>query len=200
VVEVARVLVLFTGVLAGVLHVLSGPDHLAAVAPLSALGGPRATAIGATWGAGHGGGALVWLALAWLLRGSVASDRIGVWAELCVGASLLVLGALAALGKRHVHRHAHDQGRRVAFGFGLLHGLAGAGHVLLAIPALGLASHEAALYLGGYFGAAIATMASVAALIASVGTRSGDPLRVSRACGALAMLVGVYWIANTLLA
>jgi hypothetical protein len=192
------VLVLFTGLLAGVLHVVSGPDHVAAVAPLSLSGGVRASSIGATWGAGHGGGALLWMGLAWLLRGSVGSERIGIWAELLVGASLLVLGALAALGKRAQPLHAHHGGRQVAFGFGLLHGVAGAGHVLLAVPALGLRTHEAILYLAGYFGAAVCTMACVAALLGSMGERSRHPLKLSRAFGAAAMLVGVYWIADTL--
>src|SRR6185369_5509306 len=41
-----------SGVLAGVFHVLSGPDHLAAVAPLAASGRGRSMRAGWTWGVG----------------------------------------------------------------------------------------------------------------------------------------------------
>ncbi len=50
-----------SGFFAGIAHVASGPDHLAAVAPL-AIGKRRslsAAAIGASWGLGH----RLWVAL-----------------------------------------------------------------------------------------------------------------------------------------
>jgi NAD(P)-dependent dehydrogenase (short-subunit alcohol dehydrogenase family) len=45
-----------SGVVAGVFHVLSGPDHLAAVAPLAASDRGRSVRAGWTWGAGHASG------------------------------------------------------------------------------------------------------------------------------------------------
>jgi hydrogenase/urease accessory protein HupE len=40
----------FAGFLAGFLHVLSGPDHLAAIAPYSVDGRVRAWRTGVRWG------------------------------------------------------------------------------------------------------------------------------------------------------
>jgi len=48
------------GVLLGMLHVLSGPDHLAALVALSAnVGKCRAFSVGVGWGIGHSTGLLV---------------------------------------------------------------------------------------------------------------------------------------------
>ena len=52
------------GLLAGAAHVLSGPDHLAGVAPLAAdrpaaTGAAWPARIGATWGLGHGLGVAI---------------------------------------------------------------------------------------------------------------------------------------------
>ena len=48
--------VVTSGVVAGALHVVAGPDHLAAVAPLAADGRRRLWRSGLLWGLGHTGG------------------------------------------------------------------------------------------------------------------------------------------------
>jgi len=52
------VLAILTGLLAGGVHVLSGPDHLAAVAPL-AVQDRSAWRSGLRWGLGHSSGVLL---------------------------------------------------------------------------------------------------------------------------------------------
>ncbi|RMF74124.1 MAG: High-affinity nickel transporter, partial [Planctomycetota bacterium] len=44
--------VLASGLLAGTVHVVSGPDHLVAIAPLSASDGRAGWRAGLWWGAG----------------------------------------------------------------------------------------------------------------------------------------------------
>jgi hypothetical protein len=61
-------LTLLTGGLAGIFHVLAGPDHLAAVGPLAIEGRRRGWLAGWTWGIGHASGVVVVAALAVLLR------------------------------------------------------------------------------------------------------------------------------------
>ena len=61
-------LIALTGALAGLFHVLSGPDHLAAVAPLAVEDGRRGWFAGWTWGFGHASGVVVVALLAILLR------------------------------------------------------------------------------------------------------------------------------------
>src|SRR5207247_5796494 len=48
-----------TGFVAGIVHVWSGPDHLAAIAPLPARKPRRAWLPGARWGPGHSAGVAV---------------------------------------------------------------------------------------------------------------------------------------------
>jgi hypothetical protein len=52
------VIAVSAGLVAGFIHVLAGPDHLAAVAPLTFNNWRRALAIGFRWGIGHSSGVL----------------------------------------------------------------------------------------------------------------------------------------------
>ena len=47
-------LVVTTGLIAGALHVLAGPDHLAAIAPIAIKSRAKGASVGASWGWGHG--------------------------------------------------------------------------------------------------------------------------------------------------
>lgn len=124
-----------TGLLLGAWHVVSGPDHLAAVTPL-VLGpdhdhhGPiRASAgvgserkpsrIGLAWGLGHASG--VWLVgLVLLAFGSlIPLDLVGVWSERIVGVAIVGVGVWglwrvrASWGREHqapAHGHDHAHG------------------------------------------------------------------------------------------
>jgi ABC-type nickel/cobalt efflux system permease component RcnA len=103
------VIAFLSGLLAGSLHVVSGPDHVAAVAPL-AIGAPRAGRnLGALWGVGHGGGVLIWLLIAGLFQRTFGHELPSVALEALVGIALLGLGALNLRTpvRPHVHVHSH---------------------------------------------------------------------------------------------
>ena len=92
-----------TGALAGFFHVLAGPDHLAAVAPLAIDGRGRGWIAGWTWGLGHASGVVVVALLAVLLRDALPPiDVISGWSERLVGAALIVVGVWAL--RRSMHR------------------------------------------------------------------------------------------------
>jgi high-affinity nickel permease len=57
-----------SGLVAGTVHVVSGPDHLAAIAPLSAEGKTGSWRIGFRWGLGHSSGVLLVGLISLLLR------------------------------------------------------------------------------------------------------------------------------------
>ena len=109
---------LFGGLFAGFLHVLMGPDHLAAVAPSAALRGRDAWRSGLRWGIGHSSGVLcVGIALI-LLRQLVDISKHAWIGERFVGVALIAIGiwgirvlltnrelSLTAPGNRH-HHHA----------------------------------------------------------------------------------------------
>ncbi|MEM9189402.1 MAG: hypothetical protein AAGF12_09520 [Myxococcota bacterium] len=102
-----------TGMVAGSAHVVTGPDHLAAVLPLAAGSGRRAAILGALWGFGHG---LAVLALGFVGRfvvDLVAIETISAVSELVVGVLLVGLGVFTLRRSRllvvHAHTHVHDE-------------------------------------------------------------------------------------------
>jgi hypothetical protein len=65
-----------TGTLAAMLHVLSGPDHLAAVAPLAVENRNKTWCIGLFWGLGHLAGMLLIGILMTLFRDFIPLEQI----------------------------------------------------------------------------------------------------------------------------
>ncbi|WJX42516.1 Chloroplast protein FOR GROWTH AND FERTILITY 2 [Trifolium repens] len=85
----------WTGFFAGCLHTLSGPDHLAALAPLS-IGRTRleSAAVGALWGCGHDAGQLIFGLIFLILKDRLHIEIIRTWGTRVVGLTLLVIGAM----------------------------------------------------------------------------------------------------------
>lgn len=214
-------LILVTGAAAGFFHVLSGPDHLAAVAPLAVADRERGWLAGWTWGIGHASGVVVVAVLAVLLRALLPSiDTISAWSERVVGAALIGIGLWAlrrsaSIGRApHAHgttSHDHLHVRRgpawmqrlghahASFLMGVLHGIAGSSHFFGVLPALALPSLAASLAYIGAFGAG--TVLAMTAFAAIVGTSSArvrigaTPQRAMMlAAATLAIAVGGVWL------
>jgi hypothetical protein len=211
-----------TGALAGLFHVLAGPDHLAAVTPLAVVDGrKRGWIAGWTWGIGHASGVVVVALLAVLLRDALPPiDVISAWSERLVGAALIVVGIWAlrrslkvhpsphAHGHvRHDHLHVHAGPRwlrhlghaHASFCLGVLHGVAGSSHFLGVVPALALPTRAASITYIGAFG--IGTIAAMTAFAAVVSMTVGDSARHHRAhrtmltaAAVLAIVVGGIWL------
>jgi hypothetical protein len=195
------------GLAAGALHVVSGPDHLAAVAPLSVVRGGRPWILGLRWGLGHAAGVLAVGAALILLRGALDLHALAIWAEKPVGLALILVGlwglhrarsrwvhvhahAHAPGGPPHIHIHAHRRGtdsdhertphhhEHTAFWFGTLHGFAGSAHLLGVLPALALPSRAAAIaYLLGFGAGAAGAMMTFAHGLGIAATRLAPPSR-----------------------
>jgi hypothetical protein len=181
-----------TGLLLGAWHVVSGPDHLAAVTPL--VFGPehghghghgeahqqrRPARVGLAWGLGHAGG--VWLVgLVLLAFGSlIPLELVGVWSERLVGLAVVGVGLWGLWRVRsswgtevepahrhdHAHHHAGGTGSRSALAIGLLHGVAGSSHLYGVLPALALGAGERMSYLVGFGVGSIAAMGLFAAAL-----------------------------------
>ena len=108
---------LVTGLVAGAAHVVAGPDHLAALAPLAVDGRARPAAVGLRWGIGHGVSTIVLGAIALAGRELLPLDALSSASELVVGVVLVAIGLFAMrrlLRTRvHVHEHTHDGVRHV---------------------------------------------------------------------------------------
>jgi hypothetical protein len=184
------------GLAAGLIHVLSGPDHLAAVAPLAG-GRGRAWRAGFLWGLGHSGGVLAVGLLALAVRGALPLEALSSWSERLVGLTLIGIGlwGLTRALRAPIHSHVHV---RAAAAVGVLHGLAGSSHLLGVLPALALPSASASIgYLAGF---GVGTVAAMSAFAGGVGLLDGmiDGPRHRRwllsASSALAIVVGLVWI------
>ena len=213
-------LIALTGALAGFVHVLAGPDHLAAVGPLAIDGRRRGWVAGWTWGLGHASGVVVVAALAVLLRDLLPPiETISAWSERIVGAALIGVGfwALRRSGRvRHAehvhgataHDHLHVQAgprwlRRLghahaSFCLGVLHGIAGTSHFVGVLPALALPTRVAAMtYIAAFGVGTVAAMTAFAAAAGRLGSASPHPLtyRITMTtAAAVAMLVGSWWL------
>jgi len=186
---------IFTGIIAGIIHVWSGPDHLTAIAPL-ALTSRKSYLTGIRWGLGHSFGVLIVGVLALLLRELIPIDAISGWSEKIVGLMLIGIGLWGlhkAFTKRiHIHKHYHDGEEHkhvhlhsktkehdtpsahihmhAAMGIGILHGLAGSSHFIGILPALAFPTLiQSVLYLIAF---GIGTIVSMALFAASVGILS----------------------------
>ena len=81
-----------TGLLFGVFHVLSGPDHLSALTALSSGSSWRAFFLGVRWGLGHATGLLIVAAAFFILDTAIDLEKISHAAEWVVGVLMIVLG------------------------------------------------------------------------------------------------------------
>ena len=105
---------MLTGLAAGAAHVFSGPDHLAALAPIAADDPARATRLGFRWGLGHGVGVGLLGALGIVTGSMLDIAWLSGWAEVLVGFVLVGVGLWALRRSHrmvvHSHHHAHDSG------------------------------------------------------------------------------------------
>lgn len=213
--------IIITGALAGLFHVLSGPDHLTAVAPLAVLERRRGWLAGWTWGAGHAAGVAVVAVLAVLLKDLLPPTAVlSAWSERLVGVALVAIGIWALRRSMRVSAAVHSHGalshlhlhigrgpgwlRRLghahaSFYLGILHGIAGSSHFFGVLPALALPTRGAALaYIAAFGVGTIAAMSAFAALAGLAGNRLpqgglGHRLML-RTAALLAIGVGGVWL------
>lgn len=193
------VLALLAGLVAGFFHVLAGPDHLAAVAPIVADDNRVAWRAGLSWGLGHTAGVLLVGLLLVAFRELLPIAALSAWSERLVGVALITVGLWGLWRARVPHTHQHVTSTP-SFAMGTLHGLAGSSHLYGVLPSLMFTSRADALaYLVGFGAGAIGAMtAFTAALgaVASAAGRSSQSVRqaVLYAASAAAVVVGGVWL------
>jgi len=208
---------ILTGFAAGGLHVFSGVDHLAALAPAAVENPGSAARTGAFWGLGHGIGVLIVGLLGLVFRSFIDIESWSGWAEFLVGFLLIGIGAWAIFRSRRleVHDHAHEhtteshehlhthepsdpKHHHAALGVGVLHGVAGGGHLFGVLPALALPTHEAVLYLIAYLVASVLAMSLFAYAVGTLAKKSGPEwiTRLMFVSGVIAIVVGLVWITS----
>ena len=211
--------VILTGIIAGLVHVFSGADHLIAMAP-SAINTPKiAFRNSFSWGLGHSSGVVLLTVLAIFIKDITPLNRFSNIAELLVGISLLFVGLFAIKNSFqlsiHSHSHKHENGfyhRHYHFhfnehkntnkhshaltGLGLLHGIAGGSHFLAILPALALSLTNACVYLFSYLIGSLISMNLFTCLISFTTFNIGQKFikRLIVFAGGLSFSMGLFWI------
>nr|CAD1821319.1 unnamed protein product [Ananas comosus var. bracteatus] len=180
----------WTGFFAGCLHTLSGPDHLAALAPLS-IGRTRieSAVVGALWGCGHDAGQVIFGLLFLLLKDRLHIEVIRTWGTRVVGLTLLIIGAIGIREASEVPTpcvalengecdvsmieplETTPSGKKkigfATFATGIVHGLQ-PDALMMVLPALALPSRLAgAAFLGMFLVGTVVAMGSYTVFIGS---------------------------------
>ena len=213
---------IFTGFAAGAVHVVSGADHMVAMAP-SSLRKPRVALIdGLAWGIGHSAGVLILSILGILAKDLINIELMSSYAEFLVGISLLIVGGLAIKTslkvnihmhqhmhgdeKHHEHFHFHSLGNKIhkththaAAGLGILHGFAGASHLFAILPALALPLFGAMAYLFAYLLGSVFAMGCVVLGISFAANKANKMFYpfLMRSIGGLSIVTGIFWLQKT---
>ncbi len=210
--------VILTGILAGFVHVVSGADHLIAMAP-SAITSPKtAMKNSISWGLGHSSGVIFLAVLAILLKDITSINKFSNFAEFLVGISLLIVGVFAinnslhlnihshshqhnGVAHHHLHFHSkaqkkHNKHSHALTGLGLLHGIAGGSHFLAVLPALALPIPTAFAYLISYLIGSLVSMILFTCLVSVTTLNAGQKfIRTLIAfAGGLSFSMGLFWV------
>ena len=205
---------LFAGLAVGLIHVISGPDHLCAIAPIASIERQRVWAIGLRWGLGHSLGVVLIALIAALVAHLALIDPLSNTSEQLVGVMLLAIGGWGfwRLSRASVAEATHDHGngqshthqtsdsRRFApYAIGLLHGCAGGSHLVGILLALAFPTLAGVLtYLAGFVAGSVLAMCAFAAGIGWLGAVGGVSQRFQRGLVAVSSLasigVGAWWL------
>ncbi len=206
-----------TALMLGAQHTLA-PDHVAAVSVFASQrpSWQRALGLGARWGIGHSltivllGSVLVW-------SGAHVPAGWNSSIERLVGVALVLVGCAsvwrAARSPRRWHEHdgvrhahppsvrgvRHDRDHRALIGIGMLHGVAGTGALVIAIPLAAAGSPARSMVFLASFG--IGTIVAMSVFAAAAGAVFGRAARRSSAmerglgfaAGTGSILVGIWW-------
>ncbi|KAJ7250103.1 hypothetical protein O6H91_Y423000 [Diphasiastrum complanatum] len=180
----------WTGLVAGCLHALTGPDHLAALAPLC-IGRSKveSAAVGALWGVGHDAGQVLFGIAFLLLKDKLHIELIRTWGARVVGITLIAIGVVGIKDAQEVPVSClagNEQGQNtgqssgslkgvpvakkslgLTFATGLVYGLQ-PDALLMILPALALPSRFSGFaFLGMFLVGTVIAMGSYTAFIGS---------------------------------
>jgi len=196
----------------GLLHALEG-DHIAAVGTL-ATDSKRSTYLGLFWGIGHTITLLVVGSLV-LALGMTLPESFSSFFELLIGALLVFLGASVIVkvrkDKLHIHTHDHDGEEHVhlhshkksvfhkhehkSFLFGLFHGLAGSGALLLLILPAANSILEGIIFIAVFGFGSVVGMTGVSFALGHLMQRLSHVAHyIKLSAGVLSVLVGFVFV------
>lgn len=191
---------LLTGLYIGVLHILSAPDHLAALIPLGLVDKKRSWKVGILWGLGHFIGLLVIGVLLFFFKNWINLEGLSHYGFLYVGFLLIFIGFWViyrgretSFAKDTEHKYSHLS--KISFGVGILHGLLGYSHIYTLAPTLSMNDADYFAYFGGVSVGGFITVLGISLLIyfapEKLTRNNGIYQKVARISGIIAIVMGV---------
>lgn len=186
---------LLLGAGSGALHAVTGPDHVLSLGPVALRRTRGSWRVGMAWGLGHALGTLVLAVPALVVAGLVHVPALAAWGDRLAGVALI---GTAAWSWRAMRRRAEGEpdGRNPVL-VGLVHGMTGAGSLVLVLPVLltGSTGRSLAFLVAFAVGSTLA-MAGLTAAIARVGARLEGRVvaRLQRAMVAASLALGAAWV------
>ena len=145
---------ILSGLLAAMLHVVAGVDHLATVTPLVVETRLKSWLIGFWWGLGHTIGILIIGTLFLFFKDYIPIAYISNYSEQLVAFILIGIGIWGFYRIYHAPRKTEsvkEQTHISSVGIGVVHGLASVSHFILLLPALSFESNfETVQYVAGF--------------------------------------------------
>jgi hypothetical protein len=202
---------IISGMMASSIHVLSGPDHLAAVTPIVIQSRIKAWRVGLSWGMGHVTGMFCIGILVYFFKEIIPYEMISGYSEKLVGFILIAIGIWVIYGllKKNnngdsMHFHYLNDSmkfRDFSFGIGFIHGLAGVSHLILLLPVLSFANNgDSIIYIVGFCVGSIISMIGytiILRLISRQATSENHPILtrgIQVMAGLFALIIGIYWM------
>jgi hypothetical protein len=209
---------ILAGLALGLVHVITGLDHLSAIAPIASVQRGRVWTVGLRWGLGHSLGVVLIGLIAGLLVQITLIDPLSALSEHLVGVMLLAIGGwglwrfvrLSSTSPSTTVEHHHDDGqshthsqptsgRLAPYAIGILHGCAGGSHLVGVLLALAFPTLTGVFaYLAGFVAGSVLAMTAFAA---GIGCLSASGNRMPRAHAALVMVsslaslgIGCWWL------
>ena len=207
----------------GIIHVLTGVDHLAAMAPSSITNTKLAIKNSFSWGLGHSLGLILLTILTLLIKDLAKVDTFSNLSEFLVGVSLIIVGFFAiknslqlsihshshkhknGVAHQHMHFHSrkqnnHNKHSHALTGLGLLQGIAGGSHFYTVSPILVLPTSQAIAYLLAYLTGSIISMILFSCLVSYSFFISGQKFvkRLIIFVGGLSFSIGMFLVQKTI--
>ena len=199
----------FAGSIASMIHVISGPDHLAAVTPIAIETESKAWRVGLFWGLGHLLGMLLIGVLFLAFKAYIPVESISAVSEQLVAFMLIGVGVWSFYQIYNRKKNSRSHAKAIhtnpstlsSIGIGVLHGFAGVAHFIFLLPVLGFETQfQSAQYLIGFAIGTVMAMTAYTFVLEkiTVGTRRFNNANlitgVRLAGGLFAIVIGFYWL------